>query len=298
VQCKVANVTRDADGFIVWDEAGQMRGRVRRLVVAVGHGPVNKPEFLRAFRERAGDDVRVRHSFEDKKYEANLAYVVVGDGLTAATEWMNILDQGGTVLAISRRGFTIGQSLNTPRKYFSRRGLETYVAGSTESRRSELSEATKGTVPGYYWRDQFAAAQKEGRLHLLVGDVEEVEVHEAGIDVTLASESGVGSLHADRLLCATGFLPAAAHMLWKKVIAEWKLSQDDVTSHLRLDEHMQVVDGLYVVGSAAAWVLPNADSLTGMKIAARRIARHVVPTSRPTLAMRSWMQIVQHRELA
>jgi len=299
-RCRIANVVRQEDGtLLLYDAEGNSCGRVRNLILAVGHGPVNQPDFLQRFRREYPEDGRIKHAFEKKEYQPNRAYVVVGNGHTAATEWATILNSGGTVVSISRNSFTVGQSLNTPRQYFSKRGLSRYTQRSTADRRRELLWATQGTIPGYDWRRHFARAQREGRLHLLIGDITQVEAQPEQLNVTVQTRQEQSiQLHADRIICATGFQSAGTSGLLSHIISDFKLAVDPETGHIITDDTLRLADNIYAVGPAAVWTLPNADSLGGMKIAARRIAKQLAEPEKPIRQIRNWWQLITHQQLS
>lgn len=307
---RVGRIERLADSFVIYDSNGQRCGQVRHAILAIGHGNLAMPSAAAAYQQAHPDDARVRHAFTTKDYMPNETVVVMGDGLTAGTEWMNILERGGSVVAISNRGFSFGQQLNTPRQYFSKRGIAPFLQQPAPDRLAELVAATRGTIPGYpYWRRMFRASQKNGKLQLIHGDVIAIRpVDQATVEclVRLPDGHSFQPVHVNRVIVATGFAPAITHPLLKQLIEDYNLPL--AGSYLAVDEHCCIAQMstptscMAVVGPTAAWALPCADSLVGMKIAARQIGERIVgeETWRPRelfAKINAWLRLMKGAEL-
>lgn len=308
--CRVARIEKENSQFLLYEEnETQPCARLTHLVLAIGHGPVKLPAAVQEYRQHYPYDDRVMLAFAKKEYEPQATVVVIGDGLTSATEWINILERGGKVIAISMRGFTFGQPLNTPRRFFSKRGFAPYQGLPDTSRLQALRDATKGTIPGYrYWKKMFAQAVKEGKLEFIHGDVQEILQEEEGLRcvIRLADGHSIFSVDANQIISATGFYPPTSHPLLSTLITRYNL--ETVEDILRTDTS-SCIPGLTslgsvasVVGPAAAWTLPCADSIGGMKITARRIAERILGpetfTPRELLwKLRQWSRLVTRAEL-
>src|SRR5439155_23410759 len=100
------------------------RGTFAHVLVASGHPGLARPEDL-------ARDPRAVHAYEPHGYAATVA--VVGAGLAAATEWVNALDAGASVISVRRRE-PVRQPLNVPRPLLSRRGLASFHAAPAAER--------------------------------------------------------------------------------------------------------------------------------------------------------------------
>jgi cation diffusion facilitator CzcD-associated flavoprotein CzcO len=266
--------------FTISDDQERPIGHARHVIFAVGHGHVVAPRPLAEFRETHGFDPRVVHAYEEKQYAPPRTVLVVGDGLTAGTEWVSILETGGTVIALSRTGFSIGQPLNTPRRYFSRRGIAPYRRQPEEGRRAELQQATRGTIPAYpAWMRLFHRALRKGRLERVRGELISIEETDMGaLRCTLRLPDGhaLRTVVVHQVVAATGFQPVVTHPLLAQLVADYHLPTVDGILKVRddfcIDELSTPTSVAAVIGPAAAWALPSADSLGGMKIVAHHIA--------------------------
>ena len=277
----VGNIVRDGDRFLILDSENKVVARVRHVFLAVGHGKKNIPKPIADFRNQYGDDDRVVMAFEEKVY-APETVLVVGDGITAATEWEHVLHAGGAVAALSRDVF--GQPLNAPLRYFSARGLKPFWQQAENQRVAELKTATRGTVPSYMsWRMKFKESTKSGRLGMAQGNLVAIYPHESGqlaCMIQFVGTQQVEMVLVDRVIVATGFMPAITHPLLEKLIVTHDLPVVD--GFLVLDDDCcisqlsQPGSILAVVGQAAVWAVPSADSLVGMKLAARRAIKHML----------------------
>lgn len=283
VSAAVGNVERLQDAFAIYDTDGQYLATVQHIVLAIGHGQVAIPEAVQTFRQQFPSDRRVTLPYEPKQYEKK-TILVVGGGITAATEWVNILEAGGAVAALSWDGFDTTQPLQVPRKYFSARGLRPYQQQSPEDRLVEFRQATRGTIPAYRpWRKLFRQARRAGRLRLAEGmltGIEPVAGDKLACAIEFRDGRGTQVVLVDRVVSATGFQPATTHPLLQHLVERYQL--ETIAGHLQLandcclPELSQPGSIFAVIGHAAAFAVPCADSLAGMKLSIRRAARHIV----------------------
>lgn len=307
---RITRIVKADDEFVLYSEGPNPVGRVKNLILAVGHAAPLLPEPVRQFKANNPQDICVNGAFDTKKIQSGHSYVVIGDGLSAATEWVRIIKQGGCVIAISLKGFEFGQSLTTPRKYMTKRGLAPYRRKKPGGRRQELAMATRAIIPFYPgWKKLFRRAIKDGALRLIQGNV--TAIKRQGSDQLLVTvESPIKSspeiISADRVIAATGFYPATKHPLLQQLINDYDLPVHDRWLVLRDDccvEKLSTPGSIAaVLGHAAAWAIPCADSFNGMKIGARKIADDMLgPESwHPRdLAERTrrWWTILQGKEL-
>jgi cation diffusion facilitator CzcD-associated flavoprotein CzcO len=223
-------------------------GAVPHVLLAPGHPGLALPPEL------AGDS-RAVHAYEPHEYAARVA--VVGAGMAAATEWLNALEAGAEVVSVRRRE-PVRRPLNLPRALFTRRGLASFHAAPRAERAALLERfAEPSYPPGRAWDAPLEAAAREGRFRV-----------EADLD------------GAEQVICATGFRSGYEHdPLLAALVGEhglergggWRVPADDSTVPSLSDRART----LSLAGVAAQWAYPAADTLVGMKVAARRFARRV-----------------------
>jgi cation diffusion facilitator CzcD-associated flavoprotein CzcO len=223
-------------------------GVFRHLLLAPGHPGLAFPPELEA-------DPRVVHAYEPHEYASRLA--VVGAGMAAATEWLNALEAGAEVVSVRRREPT-RRPLNVPRPLFSKRGLRAFHAASKPERAQLLRVLGEPSYPpGRSWDAPLERASRDGRFR--------VEPQLNGVE---------------QVVCATGFARGFAHdPLLARLVREhgletadrWIVLADDSTVPALTDETRT----LALAGVQAQWAFPAADTLVGMKVAARQFRRKV-----------------------
>lgn len=307
----VTSIDRQKDYFSIIGKTGTPIAHVKHVIVAVGHGALSIPECIQAFQAKHPDNKRVHQAFQSgEKIKAGDTVVIMGDGLTAANQWLHAFRQGAKVIAVAPNRFHMNQALNSPRKYFSMRGTTPYRDRAPQQRYTELMNAKRGTFPGYIsWRLLFALKRWQGKLTILQGMVDRIEV-EKGLPqawVRLTQDDGWRVITADHVIAATGFRPIATNPLWANLIEKFNIPL--VGSSLVIDtmfriaplstEHSQAA----VIGPASEWAIPCADSFGGMKIVAHQIADNLLGKERlkPTAVIdrfSRWFELVTGKELA
>ena len=224
-------------------------GVFRHVLLAPGHPGLNVPEEL------AGD-ARVVHAYEPHGYAGEVC--VVGAGMAAATEWLNALEAGATVISVRRRE-PARRPLNVSRQDFTKRGLAGYRRASPEQRLESLRFALAPSYPaGRAWDEPVERAAAEGRFRV---------------------EPAVNG--AEQVICATGFRRGFQHdRLLAGLVEEhgletvegWIVLGDDSTVPGLTDQTRT----LALAGAPAQWAFPAADTIVGMKVAARGLLRRVV----------------------
>jgi cation diffusion facilitator CzcD-associated flavoprotein CzcO len=224
-------------------------GIFAHVLVAPGHAGLAYPDVLRG-------DPRVVHAYEPHEYASRVA--VVGAGMAAATEWLNALASGSEVVSVRRRE-PERRPLNLPRPLFTKRGLAAFHASGAGARTDLLRRFSAPSYPpGRAWDEPIEAAAREGRFRV-----------EAEVD------------GAEQIVCATGFLRGYRNdQLLARLVDEhgletadrWIVLADDSTVPGLTDSRRT----LALVGAPAQWAYPAADTLVGMKVAARWFTRRVV----------------------
>jgi cation diffusion facilitator CzcD-associated flavoprotein CzcO len=223
-------------------------GPFPHVLLAPGHPGLAWPEEIEG-------DPRAVHAYEPHDYAGRVA--VVGAGMAAATEWLNALGEGATVVSVRRRD-PERRPLNVPRPLFSRRGLAAYHATAPAERAAILGRfSIPSYPPGREWDEPLERARREGRFSV--------------------AESLNGS---EQVICATGFRRGYAHdPLLARLVEEHGLETYEGRLVLADDATIPGLTGvtrtLAVAGAPAQWAYPAADTLVGMKYVARRFLGRV-----------------------
>jgi len=212
------------------------------VLLAPGHPGLALPPELEG-------DSRVVHAYEPHDYASDVA--VVGAGMAAATEWLNALAAGARVVSIRRRE-PARRPLNIERHYFTRRGLARFHRADGDQRVALLRRFLAPSIPpGPEWDEPLAAAVAEGRFSV---------------------EPALNG--AEQVICATGFQrgcrrdPMLADLVRAHGLATagtWLVLDADAT----VPQLTDATRTLSVAGAPGQWAHPGADTLVGMKYAAR-----------------------------
>jgi cation diffusion facilitator CzcD-associated flavoprotein CzcO len=233
---------RAVDGGFELDDHGVFQ----HVLLATGHPGQAMPEELR-------DDPRAVHAYEPHDYADSVC--VVGAGMAAATEWLNALADGATVISVRRRE-PVRRPLNVPRPYLSRRGLTSFHRLAAKDRASLLRELLAPSYPpGREWDEPLVQAATERRFHI---------------------ESAVNG--ADQVICATGFLRGYRHdPLLHRLVEDHELETAEQWIVLGPDSTVPALTDrtrtLAVAGVSAQWAYPAADTLMGARYAAHAFLR-------------------------
>lgn len=239
----VAGIRPVEDGFELDGE-----GPFRHVLLAPGHPGLAIPPELR-------EDPRVVHAYEPHDYAASVT--VVGAGMAAATEWLNALAAGAAVVSVRRRE-PLRRPLNVPRPLFTKRGLAGFRALAPQDRSAALEQLGRPSYPpGRDWDEPLERAAREGRFRV-----------EAALN------------EAEQVIAATGFrkgwreaplLAALVEAHGLETHDRWLALDDDSTVPMLTGARRT----LALAGVQAQWAYPAADTLVGMKFAARCFLRRV-----------------------
>ena len=220
------------------------RERFAHVLLALGHPGLALPQELEA-------DSRVVHAYEPHEYEDEVA--VVGAGMAAATEWLNALAAGASVVSVRRRE-PLRRPLNLPRPLFTRRGLASFHGTPKDARVGLLrSYSAPSYPPGREWDEPLLTPR-----------------------FRVAAELN----GAAQVICATGFRRGFAEdTLLRGLVAEHELETADRWIVLAPDSTVPALTDdsrtLALAGVHAQWAFPAADTLVGAKYAARGFLRKV-----------------------
>lgn len=223
-------------------------GVFRHVLLAPGHPGLARPPELE-------HDRRAVHAYEPHEYAGRVA--VIGAGMAAATEWLNALAAGAEVVSVRRRA-PARRPLNVARPFFTKRGLAPFHATSHGERAELLRRFGEPSYPpGRSWDAPLEAAARAGRF--------KVEPELNG---------------ADQVICATGFQQGFEHdPMLARLVAEHGLETEEHWIVLAADSTVPALTDrartLSIAGVPAQWAYPAADTLVGLKYAARRFERRV-----------------------
>ena len=229
-------------------ELGGGGGVFPHVLLAPGHpGHALPPELE--------DDPRAVHVYDPHGYADEVE--VVGAGMAAATEWLNALAAGSTVISVRRRE-PQRRPLNLSRELFTRRGLAAFHRTGAEERAGLLRAwSAPSYPPGRAWDEPVERAAREGRFQV-------------------APELN----GASQVICATGFKRGFGHdHLLARLVEEhdldtqasWIVLAPDCTVAALTDDDRT----LALAGAPAQWAFPAADTLAGAKYAAHRFLARV-----------------------
>jgi len=237
---RVERISAVRDGF-------DLDGRAfAHVLVATGHPGLETPEEL-------ADDPRAVHSYAPHDYLDSVC--VVGAGLAAATEWLNALAAGSTVVSVRRRE-PVRRPLNVPRHYLTKRGLRSFHRRGPAERAAILHELLAPSYPpGAAWDAPIEQARDEGRFWV---------------------EASVNG--ADQVICATGFRRGFNHdPLLARLVEEHGLETAGGWIVLAPDASVPALTGrartLALAGVAGQYAYPAADTLAGARYAAHAFLR-------------------------
>ncbi len=270
--------TEPTPHFVLYDEQANFIGRAKHVMLSPGHGPLSFPPVLAKARQDPRIADRVVQAYEAKQYAPGGRYIVLGAGIASVNEWANILDAGGSVLALTRSPQPETQDLNVPRCYFESRGIDAYVSLSFDQRVQFLGEVLRGTRPKRReWISRIEAGASEGRFDALVGEIAELEPGPAGLRVNVTSRisEDPGWLDVTGVTAGTGFNKSAFTIpLLRRLIEHYQVPVADGRMKLQTNCGVPGLDRedsrLCCMGLIANNVIPHGDTIAGLTYVGRR----------------------------
>jgi hypothetical protein len=264
--------------FVMYDEQANFIGRSKHVMLAPGHGPLSFPPLLAKARKDPAIADRIVQAYEPKQYAAGGRYIVLGAGIASVNEWANILDAGGSVLALTRNEQPETQDLNVPRCLFESIGIDAYTRLPFDQRIEFLGQVLRGTRPERrQWLARIQTGQKEGRFDAVVGEIDKIEPGRAGLRVYVKSRSGEdpGWLDVTGVTAGTGFNKSVLTLpLIRRLVEFYKVPV--VEGRLRLQTNCGIPgldlpeSRLCCMGLIANNVIPHGDTIAGLKFISRR----------------------------
>jgi hypothetical protein len=268
--------------FVLYDEDANFIGRSKHVMLAPGHGPLSWPPVLARARKDPELADRIVQAYQAKHYAQGGRYIVLGAGIASVNEWANILDEGGSVLALTRSPQPETQDLNVPRCLFESLGIDAYVSLPWEQRVKFLGEVLKGTRPDRrQWIDKIEQGEREGRFAAAVGEIAEVESGPAGLRVRVEGKGEeIGWLDVTGITAGTGFNKSVLTIpLLRRLVDYYKVPVVDGRLKLQTNCGVPGLDRpdsrLCCMGLIANNIIPHGDTIAGLKFIARRYVADV-----------------------
>ena len=263
--------------FSLYDEDAQLLGRARHVMVAVGHGPLSFPGVYGAAREDPEIGSRIVQAYEPKTYFPGGRYIVVGSGIAAVNEWVNVLESGAQCIAMRRNPEPEDQDLNVPRCLFDGSGIDAFQGLTFEQRMTFLGRALRGTSPSRRnWGDAVKAGLERGTFEEVIGEATEISKGPAGLTMSVQLKDGRnGTIDVTGAVCATGFIKSALSIpVIRRLAQTYDVPIDRERVRLKSNCGIPPLDRedsrLAMMGLNANTVVPNGDTIAGLKYIARR----------------------------
>src|SRR3954451_7903019 len=294
--------------FSLYDEDANHLGRAKHVMLAPGHGPLAFPGVYGKARKDPQTADRVVQAYESKQYHEGGRYIVVGSGIASVNEWANTIEAGAQCFALRRNPQPDEQDLNVPRCLFDGSGIDAFGGLSFDDRVDFIGQALRGTAPQ---RRQWAAIIKDGRdrglYEEVIGDIASIEPGPAGLSVRINLYGG-GDLDLDvtGVVIGTGFIKSAFTIpVLRRLCQTYGVPVSRERIVLKLNCGVAPLDRedsqLALMGISADTVVPDGDTIAGLKCVARRFAGDVARAEnlrKRSLAGRFAMQASLARECA
>lgn len=264
--------------FVLYDEDAGYVGRAKHVMLALGHGPLSFPPLLAKARSDPAIAERIVQAYEPKQYAAEGRYVVLGAGIASINEWANALDIGAKVIALRRNPAPDEQDLNVPRCLFEALGIDVFQGLPFEQRIAFLGKSLKGTTPRRRgWLEKIERGRRAGRFDELIGEIDHVEPGPAGLKIHVSSRHGEdpGWLDVTGVVAGTGFNKSALTLpLIRRLVEYYDIPVEGGRIRLRTNCGVPKLDRdesrLCMMGINANNVIPNGDTIAGLKYIGRR----------------------------
>ncbi|HYH62718.1 MAG TPA: hypothetical protein VD766_12695 [Solirubrobacterales bacterium] len=268
--------------FSLYDEEAKLLGRAKHVMVAVGHGPLSFPGVYGAAREDGELGERVVQAYEAKTYFRGGRYLVVGSGIAAVNEWVNVLEAGGQCIAMRRNPEPDEQDLNVPRCLFDGSGIDAFQGLTFDQRLDFLGRALRGTSPTRKnWSAAVREGQRSGKFEEVIGQASHITSGPAGLRVSVDLNDGRnGELDVTGVVCATGFVKSALSIpVIRRLVQTYDVPIVQERVRLKTDCGIPPLDRedsrICMMGLSANTVVPNGDTIAGLKYIARRFVGDV-----------------------
>ena len=291
---RVGWVTRESGPpphFSIYDEQAQLLGRAKHVMLAIGHGPLAFPGVYGKAREDPATADRIVQAYEPKSYFSGGRYIVVGSGIASVNEWANIIDAGAQCIALQRNPTPDEQDLNVPRCLFDGSGIDAFQGLEFDTRIDFLGRALRGTAPQRRgWAERVKRAKAEGRFEEVFGNVATIDPGPSGLKVSIDVLNGAntGPLDITGITCGTGFNKSALTLpVLRRLVQTYDVPVHRERIRLKTNCGVPPLDRedsrLAMMGINANTVVPNGDTIAGLKYIARRFVGDCVRAEQPKL---------------
>lgn len=265
--------------FSLYDEEANLLGRAKHLVMAPGHGPLAFPGVYGKARDNPATADRVVQAYEAKQYYRGGRYIVVGSGIASINEWANCIESGAQCIALRRNPHPDEQDLNTPRCLFEARGIDAFQGLTFEQRVEFLGKVLRGTSPKRRaWNEIIQTGREQGMYEEVVGNITDIQPGPAGLKVKMRLYDGteVPEIDVTGIVAGTGFVKSAlAIPVVRRLVQTYNVPIEGERIRLKSNCGIPPLDRpdsrCAAMGLISNTVVPNADTIHGLKYEARRI---------------------------
>jgi hypothetical protein len=221
---------------------------------------------------------RIVQAYEPKQYYKGGRYIVIGSGIASVNEWANCIEAGAQCIALRRNPHPDQQDLNVPRCLFDGSGIDAFQGLSFDQRVDFLGKALKGTAPTRRnWSDIIRGGRDAGLFEEVIGNVTDIQPGPAGLKVRLKLYDGtdVGDIDVTGIVAGTGFVKSALALpVIRRLAQTYGVPIDRERIKLKLNCGIPPLDRpesrLACMGLISNTIVPNADTIAGLKYEARR----------------------------
>jgi hypothetical protein len=198
-------------------------------------------------------------------------------------EWVNATDAGAQCIALRRNPQPDEQDLNVPRCLFDGSGIDAFQGLSFDQRVEFLGQVLRGTAPSRRtWAQRVREAEQKGLFEETIGEVTEITPGPAGLRARLRLNTGFESeIDLTGIVCGTGFVKSAFSLpLLRRLAQTYGVPVERERIKLKTNCGVPPLDRddsrLCMMGINANTVVPNGDTIAGLKYTARRFVGDVV----------------------
>jgi hypothetical protein len=264
--------------FSLYDEQAQLLGRAKHLMMAPGHGPLSFPGVYGKAREDPRMTDRIVQAYEPKQYYRGGRYIIIGSGIASVNEWANCVEAGAQCIALRRNPHPEEQDLNVPRCLFDGSGIDAFQGLSFDQRIDFLGNALRGTSPKRKaWASIIKSGRDQGLFEEVIGSAVDVQPGPAGLKVKLRLYDGteVPEIDVTGVVCCTGFVKSAfAIPVIRRLCQTYNVPVEHEKIKLKTNCGIPPLDRpdsrLCAMGLIGNTVVPNGDTIAGLKYQARR----------------------------
>lgn len=264
--------------YSLYDEDAKLLGRAKHVMIAVGHGPLAFPGVYGEARDNPAMRDRIVQAYEAKQYYRGGRYVIIGSGIASVNEWANCIEAGAQCIALRRNPAPDQQDLNVPRCLFDGSGIDAFQGLGFDERVDFLGKALKGTAPTRRnWSEIIRYGRDNGLFEEVIGQATDIQPGPAGLKMRLQLHDGsdVGYIDVTGVVAGTGFVKSALALpVVRRLAQTYDVPIERERVKLKLNCGVPPLDRpdsrLAMMGLVSNTIVPNADTIAGLKYQARR----------------------------